>query len=270
MCFLCGNDISLHSYNSLHEALSNMQNSYEKLNEKYEKSINELNEKNFKYLQLWEELEDTKLEERRRNEESDYIPGLSSKLSEPNIFSIIKRLISHLNLEYYTLNESDKLDDDFHQLKINILNDLEKSKFTDIKIIRLRQRQWDQGKPIQLGITIDVDYLSKDEVDVLHSLVKNNHSENVRVDDMDAGHMSVYLKNNFRASISFDFGLFGSGSTPSISFFTDVYNECWEDERKANDEDETYFMAPVEIIDLLSRLNLEVIINRWSNLLSTQ
>ncbi len=266
MCFLCGNDISLHSYNSLNKALSNLQNSYDKLNEKYEKCINELNETKIKYLAAKEELEDSKLRETQSHEISSFIPGLSSKLSEPNLFGVLLHFIRHLKDNDYTLDDAKKLDDDFSELKDEILNNLDKNKFTDIQVRCLQQRTWDSGKPIKLYLTIDVDYLSKDEVDVLRSLVRNHHSEQVGGDEY-SGLISFHLKNNICASVMLDFGGFGTNPTPSISFSTDIYNETWEDFRRDDDEDEYHFMAPDEIFDMLAKLNFEVMMNRWGSLL---
>ncbi|MCX0435012.1 hypothetical protein [Aeromonas veronii] len=268
MCFLCGNEISLHSYNSLNDALANLQKTHDKLHEKYELSIHEKNNLEIKYLKCLEQLENLKVEETHLNDESYYIYDLPNKLSNPNIFSVLKGLTNHFNVEDYTLNDLDKLDMNLSELKNKLLNSLDKNKFTDIKIKRLKQRKWDQGHPIQVGFIIDVNYLSKDEIDVFRSLVRNNHSESVRVDDMDSGAISLYLKNGLHALIMFDFGLFGTDSTPSISFFTDLYNEEWEDMKKADDEEEHHFMVPIEITDLLSKLNFEVTMNRWDNLLN--
>lgn len=270
MCFLCGNDISLHSYNSLSDALSNLQRSYDNLHEKYESNIHEKNKIERKHLAALEQLERIKVEESHLNDESYYIYNLSKELSKPNVFSVLKGLTNHLKFEGYTLDELDKLDNDFSELKNSFLNELDKSKFTDIKVKRLQQRKWDQGNPIQIGFMIDVNYLSKDEIDVFRSLVRNNHSESVRVDEIDSGFISLYLKNGLNASISFDFGLFGTNSTPRVSFFTDVYNEDWEDMKKVDDEDGHHFMVPIEITDLLSKLNFEVTMNRWDNLLNVK
>lgn len=256
MCFLCGNDVSRHTYDLLQERYARLEFAHDALKEQhreYEEKIRALNDE----IAALQEKSDARDADADDNWENS-LDNLHNVLARSTIFSMFRYLLEQIAVKEYTLNDLPKIDSDYKTFGDNLMKI---ERISDVKVKRLRQRSWDEGNPIQMGFEIRVDHLYAHEVEVLRAMTRGDYSDAVSADPMDAGHLSLEFDGGAFASFGVYFGLFGNDSSPMISLYVDVFNETLSD---------TYFKVPPEVENLIARLSFECNINKWASLTAAQ
>ncbi|MBZ0059499.1 MULTISPECIES: hypothetical protein [unclassified Leclercia] len=261
MCFLCGNDVSQHNYNLLQQRYNSLELDHDSLKRQrseYEAEIRALKNE-VSALQEKIDLRDDRVDDNGVDYDwENSLENMPNVILRATIFSMFNYLLAKISEGNYTLEDQQKIRSDFKEFGEN-LKKIER--VTKFEVSLLEQRNWVEGKPIQIGFEITLDHLYAHEIEVLKSMVRGEYSDAVRATQDEWGYLELKFDGGVSAYFFIAFGTFGDEASPTIMLHVDVFNETLS---------ESNFMVPREVENLVSRLNLECSMNKWAALTAAQ
>ncbi|URR11253.1 hypothetical protein LT980_15105 [Citrobacter portucalensis] len=257
MCFLCGNDVSQHNFNLLQQRYRSLELDHDSLKRQrseYEAEIRALKNE----VSALQEKIDVRDDNGVDNDWGNSLENLPKVLSRPTIFSMFNYLLGKIGEGDYTLIDREKIKSDFKEYGENLLKI---ERVTDVKVRLLQQRNWDEGKPIQIGFEIIMDHLHAHEIDVFKSMARGEYSDAVKASSEEWGYLELNFDGGACALFFIGFGMFGNDNTPTIMLNVDVFNETLS---------ESNFKVPTEVENLVSCLSYECNMNKWATLTAAQ
>ena len=261
MCFLCGNDVSQHNFNLLQQRYTSLELDHDLLKRQrsdYEAEIRALKNE-VSALQEKIDVRDDNVDDNSVDDDwGNSLENLPKVLSRPTIFSMFNYLLGKIGEGDYTLKDREKIKSDFKEYGENLLK---VERVTDVKVRLLQQREWDEGKPIQIGFEIIMDHLHSHEIEVFKSMARGEYSDAVKASSEEWGYLELNFDGGACALFFIGFGMFGNDNTPTIMLNVDVFNETIS---------ESNFKVPAEVENLVSCLSYECNMNKWATLNATQ